>query len=183
MSNSFSRMIPFAISVTLFFAISITWFHCHFSHMIPLSFQSHDSIYYSVLPCHIENSMDPDQLASSTLFSSKCKSGLEVIKLEFILRLKIKHNHWLLADTCACGHISASSQSLCFILSLKMYSGFITLRPGTSRTWNNIPYYSTVHIRSNCLFFAISWVTELLTSQYFWLLTGTIPWPGYPLPC
>ena len=27
-------------------------------------------------------------------------SGLEVIKLEFILRLKIKHNDWLLADTC-----------------------------------------------------------------------------------
>ena len=26
--------------------------------------------------------------------------GLEVIKLEFILRLKIKHNDWLLADTC-----------------------------------------------------------------------------------
>ena len=28
------------------------------------------------------------------------KSGLEVIKREFILRLKIKHNDWLLADTC-----------------------------------------------------------------------------------
>ena len=26
--------------------------------------------------------------------------SLEVIKLEFILRLKIKHNDWLLADTC-----------------------------------------------------------------------------------
>ena len=26
--------------------------------------------------------------------------GLEVIKLEFILRLKIKCNDWLLADTC-----------------------------------------------------------------------------------
>ena len=26
--------------------------------------------------------------------------GLEVIKLEFILRLKIKHNDWLLEDTC-----------------------------------------------------------------------------------
>ena len=25
--------------------------------------------------------------------------GLEVINLEFILRLKIKHNDWLLADT------------------------------------------------------------------------------------
>ena len=28
------------------------------------------------------------------------RSGLEVIKLEFILRLKIKRNDWLLADTC-----------------------------------------------------------------------------------
>ena len=27
--------------------------------------------------------------------------GLEVIKLEYILRLKIKHNDWLLADTCS----------------------------------------------------------------------------------
>ena len=27
-------------------------------------------------------------------------SGLEVIKPEFILRLKIKRNDWLLADTC-----------------------------------------------------------------------------------
>ena len=26
--------------------------------------------------------------------------GLEVIKLEFILNLKIKHNDWLLADMC-----------------------------------------------------------------------------------
>ena len=28
------------------------------------------------------------------------KSGLEVIKLEYKLRLKIKRNDWLLADTC-----------------------------------------------------------------------------------
>ena len=28
------------------------------------------------------------------------KPGLEVIKLEFILRLKVKHNDWLLADMC-----------------------------------------------------------------------------------
>ena len=27
-------------------------------------------------------------------------SGLEVIKLEYSLRLKIKRNDWLLADTC-----------------------------------------------------------------------------------
>ena len=30
----------------------------------------------------------------------KKNPGLEVIKVEFILRLKIKRNDWLLADTC-----------------------------------------------------------------------------------
>ena len=30
----------------------------------------------------------------------RISAGLEVIKLEYILRLKIKHNDWLLADTC-----------------------------------------------------------------------------------
>ena len=29
-----------------------------------------------------------------------CQSGLEVIKLEFILKFKAKRNDWLLADTC-----------------------------------------------------------------------------------
>ena len=28
------------------------------------------------------------------------KTGLKVIKLEYILRLKIKRNDWLIADTC-----------------------------------------------------------------------------------
>ena len=43
--------------------------------------------------------------------------GPGVIKLEFILKLKLKHNDWLLADTCplATNHCalfwSASSQS------------------------------------------------------------------------
>ena len=47
----------------------------------------------------------------SMLYNTKCwntsqgnnttkRPGLEVIKLEFIIRLKIKHNDWLLADTC-----------------------------------------------------------------------------------
>ena len=36
------------------------------------------------------------QLVIHVFFSS----GLEVIKLEFILKLKIKHNYRLLADTC-----------------------------------------------------------------------------------
>ena len=44
------------------------------------------------------------------------------MKLEYRLRLKIKRNDWLLVDT--------SSQSLRFILSLRMNSSFITSRPG-----------------------------------------------------
>ena len=39
-------------------------------------------------------------------------AGSEVIKLEYSLKLKIKSNDWL--------HMSASSQSLRFILSLRM---------------------------------------------------------------
>ena len=54
---------------------------------------------------------------------STSRSGLKVIKLEYILRLKIKRNDWLIADTCL------SSQSLHFILSLRMNSRFITSRP------------------------------------------------------
>ena len=28
------------------------------------------------------------------------KAGIKVIKLEYSIRLKLKHNDWLLADTC-----------------------------------------------------------------------------------
>ena len=73
--------------------------------------------------------------------------GLEVIKLEYSLKLKIKGNDWLLVDTCPqaanhcallghinhCalfGHVSTSSKSLRFILSLRMNSSSITSRPG-----------------------------------------------------
>ena len=67
---------------------------------------------------------------NSTLYvnieSEKCLNfrtftvpDLKVIKLEHSLRLKIKRNDWLLAD------MSASSQSLHFILSLRMNSSFI----------------------------------------------------------
>ena len=34
------------------------------------------------------------------LFLDRITAGLEVVKLENNLRLKIKHNDWLLADTC-----------------------------------------------------------------------------------
>ena len=51
-------------------------------------------------------------------------ASLEVIKLEFFLKLKIKRNDWLLVDTCL-----QANQSLRLILSLRLYSSFITLRP------------------------------------------------------
>ena len=40
--------------------------------------------------------------------ASLVRPGLEVIKLEFILRLKIKRNDWLLVDTCpqAANHLA-----------------------------------------------------------------------------
>ena len=50
----------------------------------------------------------------------------------------------------ACGHVAASSQSLHFILSLKMCSSFITSRPGiprdmltTSNSWKNLISWKT----------------------------------------
>ena len=53
------------------------------------------------------------------------------LKLNFIIfkasRSQTQNNAQRLAD---CGHVSASSQSLHFILSLRMKSSFITSRPG-----------------------------------------------------
>ena len=54
-------------------------------------------------------------------------SGLEVIKLEYSLKLKIKHNDWLLVAPC----LQAANHCALF-LSLKMNSSFITSRPGKS---------------------------------------------------
>ena len=38
--------------------------------------------------------------------------------------------------------------------------------------WNNFIYYPTVYMRSNCLFFAMSWVTDL----FHWSINMTIDW-------
>ena len=51
-------------------------------------------------------------------------SRLHCIKLEYSFRLKIKCNDWLLAAK------QPSSQSLCFFLSLRLYSSSLTSRPG-----------------------------------------------------
>ena len=50
----------------------------------------------------ILNTIDMVKKAISKMKSGKAAgpSGLEVIKLEFILKLKIKRNDWLLACTC-----------------------------------------------------------------------------------
>ena len=56
-------------------------------------------------------------------------TGLEAIKLEYSLRLKIKRNDLLLADM-----RPQAGQSLRFILSLRMNSSFITSRPGFNKS-------------------------------------------------
>ena len=65
---------------------------------------------------------------SCLVYANRNRPGLEVIKLEDILKLKIKRNDWLLADT-ACLDTDTWSKSLRFILSLRMSSNFITSRP------------------------------------------------------
>ena len=72
--------------------------------------------------------------------TNNCMPGLKVIKLEYILRL-----------------VSASSQSLCFILSLNINSSFITSRPDcnptTSHTVSSTP--SQFRRTTFCYFFSI----------------------------
>ena len=41
-----------------------------------------------------------NNLSKGFIWVGPATSGLEVIKLSFILKLKIKRNYWLLADTC-----------------------------------------------------------------------------------
>ena len=53
------------------------------------------------------------------------RPGLEVIKFEFILKLKIKHKDWLLADMCP-----QTANRYAFFFSLRLYSSFITSKPG-----------------------------------------------------
>ena len=60
--------------------------------------------------------------------------GLDVIKLEYILKLKIKRNDWL------------HSQPLHFILSLRMNSSFIALRPGSEGNVKNLGLTSELQI-------------------------------------
>ena len=79
--------------------------------------------------------------------NASLSSGLEVIKLELILKLKIKRNGWLLAD------VSASSQSLHFILTLGLYSNFITSGPGVIKLIHGLQYttFNTVSMEVNAL--------------------------------
>ena len=45
-------------------------------------------------------SLSPRRKGGSLQMTVASSPGLEVIKLEFILRLKIKHTDWVPADTC-----------------------------------------------------------------------------------
>ena len=53
----------------------------------------------SLYTVRIDSTTDMIRLISSIVIEL-IRPGLEVIKLEFILRLKIKSNDWLIADTC-----------------------------------------------------------------------------------
>ena len=55
-------------------------------------------------------------------------TGLEIIKLEFILRLKIKRNDWLLADTCP----QAANHSALFLLT-NWFTDWFRITPSTAR--------------------------------------------------
>ena len=57
------------------------------------------------------------------IFISSLRAGLEVTKLEFILRLKIKLNDWLLADTCpqAANHCAFESETVVKFYNLKAW--------------------------------------------------------------
>ena len=59
-------------------------------------------------------------------------TGLEIIKLEVIL--KVKRNDWLLVDTCP-----QAANHCAFTLSLRLYSSFITSGPGLSNFVSLIP--------------------------------------------
>ena len=78
-----------------------------------ISNKSSGYIYYYRVTNWMENRMDPDQLKTvdkeqhgflevqmKKKYPALARHGLEVIKLEFILKLKINRNDWLLADTC-----------------------------------------------------------------------------------
>ena len=75
-------------------------------------------------------------------------SCLEVIKLEYSLQLKIKLNDWL--------RVSASNQSLRFILRKWLFSSFITSRPGLN-----------LLLLCLCLMCGIGWALSSSTSGVF----------------
>ena len=78
---------------------------------------------YSVDVRGVNFTCNRHQLPNVVCTNTECP-GPGVIKLEYSLKLNIKHNDWLLADV--------SSQSLHFILSLRMNPSFITQGSGLS---------------------------------------------------
>ena len=60
-----------------------------------------------------------NNLSNSFIWASMATSGLEAIKLEVVLKLKLKRDDWLLADTCP------QETNHCALF----YSSFITTKP------------------------------------------------------
>ena len=75
--------------------------HCWKSHVVAhvFSIRVENSCVEPMIIWFHQKPADLDH-QQSTVFSKWISPGFKVIKLEFILRLKIKHNDWLLADTC-----------------------------------------------------------------------------------
>ena len=69
------------------------------NHTAHCAFHTHHTLYI-----YEDSKVSPVWMGSANISTDDYliskSSGLEVIKLEFILRLKIKCNDWLLADTC-----------------------------------------------------------------------------------
>ena len=108
-------MIPLSFQSHDSIAISVTWLHCHFSHMTPLPFQSHDSIVISVTWLHCRFShMSPFSFQSHYFFV------ISVTWFHLLLCIPMSHGQ-------QCG-----SWSACF------YTVFLKWKSGTSRTWNNL---------------------------------------------
>ena len=68
----------------------------------------------------------------------------------------------------ASGHVSASSQSLRFILSLRLYSSFITSRPDFNREMIKSAVGYTFRVQKNC-FMLYQRITKYCYDKYYYL--------------
>ena len=75
---------------------------------------------------------------------------LWVINLEFILKLIIKHNDWLLADMCP-----QAANDCALFLSFRWYSSSITSRPGVLHSISLYPEMECITPRFTRMIFSV----------------------------